>query len=116
MLEWLTAGITVFLTAVIFAVILGLALYLSPKRDYYVKSQVYECGIFPVSEITNFNIRFFIVAIIFTLFDIEAVFLYPWAVDFKGLGMLGVIEMFLFLFLVFVGWIYAYKKGALEWQ
>ncbi len=52
----------------------------------------------------------------FTLFDIEAVFMYPWAIDFKELGMLGVIEMGLFVIMVFVGWIYAYKKGALEWE
>jgi len=115
MLEWLNAGIAVVLTALIFIIVLGLARYLAPKKHSSVKSQVYECGIFPVAEIAQFNIRFFVIAIIFTLFDIEALFMYPWAVDFKGLGILGVVEMFIFLFLVFIGWIYAYKKGALEW-
>ncbi len=116
MLDWLTAGIVVFLTGLIFALVLVLAWYLSPTGKYYIKYQVYECGILPTHDISTFNIRFYIIAILFTLFDIEAIFLYPWAVDFRSLGTIGVIEMFLFLFLVFLGWIYAYKKGALEWQ
>ncbi len=116
MLEWLSAGIDIVLVAVIFLLVLGLARYLAPKQHNPFKSQVYECGIFPVAEISQFNIRFFVIAIMFTLFDIEALFMYPWALDFKELGTLGVVEMFIFLFLVFLGWIYAYKKGALEWQ
>ncbi len=115
MLEWFNAGLTVFLAFVIFGVLLALSRFLSPKESYHIKFQVYECGMYPLAELTQFNVRFFVIAIIFTLFDIEAIFMYPWAVDFMELGILGVVEMFIFLFLVFIGWIYAYKKGALEW-
>ena len=116
MLNWLIAFISVVLLFVIFGALLGVAKFISPKEYDPEKMQLYECGSPFLSEMRNMNVRFYIIAIMFTLFDIEAVFMYPWAVDFKELGILGVIEMGLFVIMVFVGWIYAYKKGALEWE
>ncbi|AEA33209.1 NADH-quinone oxidoreductase subunit A [Hippea maritima] len=116
MTQWLIAFISVILLFVIFGAMLAISKYLAPKEYYPEKFDLYECGYPMISELGHFNIRFYIIAIMFTLFDIEAVFMYPWAVDFKGLGILGVIEMGLFVVMVFVGWIYAYKKGALEWE
>ncbi len=116
MTNWLIAFISVILLFVIFFAMLAVSKYLAPKEYYKEKFDLYECGYPMLSELHHMNIRFYIIAILFTLFDIEAIFMYPWAVDFKGLGVLGVIEMGLFVVMVFVGWIYAYKKGALEWE
>ncbi|WP_022670918.1 NADH-quinone oxidoreductase subunit A [Hippea alviniae] len=116
MTNWLIAFISVIVLFIIFFAMLAVSKYLAPKEYYPEKFDLYECGYPMVSELRHMNIRFYIIAIMFTLFDIEAVFMYPWAVDFKQLGILGVIEMGLFVVMVFVGWIYAYKKGALEWE
>jgi len=81
------------------------------------KSQTYECGIKPFGQAwMQFNIRYYIYALIFVVFDIETVFLYPWAVAFNKLGLFALIEMFLFLTILIVGFAYAWKKGALEWN
>jgi NADH-quinone oxidoreductase subunit A len=64
----------------------------------------------------RFSIKFYLIAMLFILFDIEAVFMYPWAVLFKRLGMFGLAEMGLFIVILFVGYIYVWKKGALEWE
>jgi len=116
MINWLIAFIAVFLLFAIFAGMVIVSKYLAPREYDKEKLDLYECGVPFVSEFRHFNIRFYIIAIMFTLFDIEAIFMYPWAVYFKELGILGVIEMGLFIIMVFVGWIYAYKKGALVWE
>jgi NADH-quinone oxidoreductase subunit A len=87
------------------------------KKPSPVKLQPYECGCEPVgSAQERFSIKFYIIAMLFILFDIEAVFLYPWAVLFKRLGMFGLVEMGVFIVILFVGYIYVWKKGALEWE
>ena len=87
------------------------------KKPSAVKLAPYECGVEPVgSARERFSIKFYIIAMLFILFDIEAVFLYPWAVLFKRLGMFGLIEMGVFIVILFVGYIYVWKKGALEWE
>ncbi len=116
MQSWFIAFISIVILFIIFFGLLVVFKLLSPKEYYKEKFDLYECGYPMVSELRHFNVRFYIIAILFTLFDIEAIFMYPWAVDFKGLGVLGVIEMGLFVIMVFLGWIYAYKKGALEWE
>lgn len=87
------------------------------KKPSPVKLQPYECGCEPVgSARERFSIKFYLIAMLFILFDIECVFLYPWAVLYKRLGMFGLVEMGLFIVILFVGYIYVWKKGALEWE
>lgn len=87
------------------------------KKLSAVKLQPYECGCEPVGDAQQrFSIKFYIIAMLFILFDIECVFLYPWAVLFKRLGVPGLIEMGVFIVILFVGYIYVWKKGALEWE
>ena len=88
-----------------------------PRRSNRVKMSPYECGVDPVGSARDrFSIKFYLVAVLFILFDIEAVFLYPWAVAFKQLGMYGLIEMLLFILILLVGYLYLLKKRALEWE
>ena len=90
---------------------------LGPKQYDKVKFDVYECGVDPFSSSTiRVSIKFYLVAILFLLFDLESAFLYPWAILFRSLGMFGFIEMIVFLGILLAGLIYVWKKGALEWQ
>jgi NADH-quinone oxidoreductase subunit A len=87
------------------------------KKITPVKVAPYECGIDPVGTARErFSIKFYLIAMLFILFDIEAVFLYPWAILYKKLGLFGLMEMGLFIVILFVGYIYVWKKGALEWE
>jgi NADH-quinone oxidoreductase subunit A len=77
----------------------------------------YECGCEPIGTARErFPIKFYLIAMLFILFDIEAVFLYPWAILYKKLGVFGLVEMGVFVVILFVGYIYVWKKGALEWE
>jgi len=82
-----------------------------------VKDSPYECGIAPTgSAAERFSVKFYLVGIVFILFDIEAVFLYPWAVVYRELKMFAFVEMFLFVVLILAGFFYIWKKGALDWS
>ena len=88
----------------------------SPKRPSAAKSAPYECGIVPRQEPPErFPVRFYLVAMIFIIFDIEIIFIYPWAVIYRGLGTFGLWEMVLFALAVFVSFVYLIGNGALEW-
>jgi NADH-quinone oxidoreductase subunit A len=90
---------------------------LGPKRNTKIKNEAFECGIESVGNArTPFSIKYFLVAILFVLFDVEVIFMYPWAVNFKELGVFGLWEMFAFMGLMIVGLIYIIKKGALNWE
>ncbi len=83
-----------------------------PKND-----ETYECGMEPVgTPWVSPNIRFYTIALIFVAFDVEALYLFPWAVEFKNLGTSGFVEMMIFVGILFIGLIYAWKKGALKWE
>ncbi len=87
------------------------------KKPSAVKLAPYECGMPLIGTAQErFSIKFYIVAMLFILFDIEAVFLYPWAIIFKKLGLFGFAEMGVFIVILLVGYIYVWKKGALEWE
>ncbi|HEX6504352.1 MAG TPA: NADH-quinone oxidoreductase subunit A [Terriglobales bacterium] len=87
-----------------------------PENPNKIKLMPYECGIDPIGSARGrYTIRFFIVAILFVIFDVETIFLFPWAVQFKALGMFGLLEMFIFLGILIVGYVWIWKKGALEW-
>ncbi len=91
--------------------------FLGRKRPSEDKLSPYECGIEPTGDARKrFPIKFFLIAIIFIIFDIEIVFLYPWAVVFKKLKVFGLIEMGVFILILLVGYFYIVKKGALRWE
>ena len=108
--------------AVLFAAInLGLTHLLGPKRPNRVKLSVYESGVQPVGDARQrFTIRFDLIAMLFIIFDIEVVFLYPWAVVFKKFsetsGLFILVEMLVFIGILLLGYIYAWKKGGLTWD
>lgn len=90
---------------------------LGPNRYDPVKYSVYECGVDPLMPAqVRVPVKFYLIALLFILFDIESAFIYPWAVLFRDLGLFGFIEMAVFVFILLAGLIYAWKKGALEWQ
>jgi len=90
---------------------------LGPKRKSKIKEDTFECGIESQGNARiPFSIKYFLVAILFVLFDVEVIFMYPWAVNFKELGLLGFIEMLTFVAFLLVGFYYIIKKGALKWE
>ena len=89
----------------------------SPFRPTPAKSAPYESGISPLGDTRErFSVKFYMVAILFIVFDLETVFLIPWAVQFRELGLFGFVEMLVFIAVLLVGLIYVWKKGALEWD
>lgn len=90
---------------------------LRPRRPYPDKLSTYECGEEPIGEPwVKFNIRFYVVALIFIVFDVEVVFLFPWALVFKEMGMFAFVEMAVFLGILIVGYAYVWVKGDLDWD
>ena len=81
-----------------------------------IKCTLYECGPEVTKQPNSISVQFYLMALLFILFDVEIVFMFPWAIDFKILGWFGFIEMILFILLLAIGFIYAWKKGALEWH
>lgn len=104
-------------SAAVAAGMLVAASVLGPKNAFREKMEPFECGENPiVSPKLRFSVRFYLVALMFIVFDIEAVFLFPWAVIFQQLGMFGFMEMMVFLIILTFGLVYVWKKGALEWE
>lgn len=103
-------------------VFLGISYWLGPSRPSALKKTTYECGIPPRGSIQiRFFVRFFLVALLFLLFDLEAVFIYPWAILYRafvdgGRALFALGEMGVFLAVLLVGFVYVWKKGGLEWQ
>jgi NADH-quinone oxidoreductase subunit A len=90
---------------------------LHPEKANTVKLEPYECGIEPLTDARDrYSIRYYLIAMLFVIFEIETVFMFPWAVMLDRLALFGLIEMLVFLFILVVGYAYAWKKGALEWQ
>ncbi len=112
----------VLVTFIFAAGVAGLIIFLNgllgPKnKSNPVKLQPFECGVPAFSRPTgHFSVKFYLIAMLFILFDVEIVWFFPWAVVLKGLGWTGILEMFAFIFVLALGFIYAWKKGALEWQ
>ena len=114
-----------YLSIILFLIIaLGLSVafivinfILSPKKPDPEKLSAYECGFEPFNDSRmEFDVRFYLVAILFIIFDLEIAFLFPWAVSLGNIGMLGFCSMMIFLFILTVGFIYEWKKGALDWE
>ena len=115
--EYVGILITFLLAFGVASAFLLLASLLGPKCPSPAKSEPFECGKTPFAlPAGRFSIKFYLVAMLFILFDVELVFLFPWAVVYRHLGLVGFFEMALFLGVVAIAFVYAWKKGALEWQ
>lgn len=89
---------------------------LSRRDDEKLKLTIYECGFAVTKQPNRFSSHFYLYALLFILFDVEIIFMFPWAINFEYLGMFGFVEMILFILLLAIGFIYAWNKGALEWH
>ena len=114
--SWLYVAAFIGAGAALVVVILVTAAFVNPKHPNAEKLSTYECGIVPVGDSWQpFAVRYYIFALMFLIFDIEAVYLFPWALVFRDLGAAGFIEAALFLVVLGVGLVYAWRKGALNW-
>jgi len=112
-----TLAIYTVLVALIIGVIMGLTLVLGPRRAHEGKMTPYECGVpLQMGARRRVPVKYYLVAILFVLFDIEVIFMFPWAVVYRSLGLVGIAEMIAFL--AFLGWglYYAWMRGALRWE
>lgn len=117
LLEYVAIGIMIVVVVLIALVAIGLGNLFGPKRQTVRKSSPYESGMTPIGPGTRrVPVRFYRVAVLFILFDIEVVFFLPWAIAFRDLGMFGLITMLIFNIPLIIGFIYEWKKGALEWE
>jgi NADH:ubiquinone oxidoreductase subunit 3 (subunit A) len=114
--DWLFIGIFLVLAPVFPALALVIPRIIAPRKPNKIKSQTYECGIETVGESrVQFRVQYYIFALVFLIFDIELVFLFPWAVSLNVLPMFAVLEGVLFIAILVAGLFYAWRKGALEW-
>lgn len=113
---WFPVLLQALLAGVISAALVILSFAIGKRLKNKVKDMPYECGISPTGDAQHrFSVKFYLVAMIFILFDIEAIFLYPWAVVFRQLKMFGFIEMLTFVILILAGFFFIWKKGVLDW-
>jgi NADH-quinone oxidoreductase subunit A len=116
-IEYVPLAILIILATLLAALVVSLGHLFGPRRPTQRKSLPYESGMTPFGPGTRrMPVRFYMVAVLFILFDIEVVFLLPWAIVFRQLGLPGLIEMLIFVLILVVGYIYAWKKGAMEWE
>jgi NADH-quinone oxidoreductase subunit A len=115
--EYVAVLIMVLVAAVIPALFVSVGRFLGPRKPSVAKSEPFECGN-PSSGPAwgRFSVKFYLTAILFIVFDIEVVFLYPWAILFRRLGMFGFVEMIIFVAILTLGLAYVWRKGALEWD
>lgn len=114
--NWVVVGLMTVAAFAMGMLLLTLNKIVAPSKPSAAKSAPYESGVPDISPVKpRYTPRFYVVAMLFVIFDIEAIFIYPWAVIFDDLGLFGFVEMLSFIGLLFTGYIYAWKKGALEW-
>ncbi len=117
MIEYVSIALMVVVATVVALIAIGLGTIFGPKKNTAAKAMPYESGMTPYGEGTRrMPVRFYLIAVLFILFDIEVVFFLPWAITFRQLGLFGLIEMVIFILILLVGYVYAWKKGALEWE
>ena len=116
-LNWAAVSIAAFVGVAVIGTMFMASFILAPRRPSEAKATVYESGIPPQPySWSQLHIRYYIFAILFLIFDVEAVFLFPWAVSLGSIGILGFWSMVVFLAVLTIGFIYEWKKGALEWE
>ena len=117
MIEYVAIALMIVVATAVALIAIGLGTLFGPKKNTQAKAMPYESGMNPYGEGTRrMPVRFYLVAVLFILFDIEVVFFLPWAITFRQLGLFGLIEMVIFIVILLVGYVYAWKKGALEWE
>lgn len=115
--NWVFVGLFLLLAGIFPALPLVIARMLAPRKPNDEKLDTYECGMETVGETwVQFKVQYYLYALVFLIFDVEIIFLYPWAVAYDSLSWFGVIAGVLFIFLLADGLVYAWKKGALEWS
>jgi NADH:ubiquinone oxidoreductase subunit 3 (subunit A) len=115
--QWLYIGVFLLLAPIIPAAAILIPRLIAPRKPNKIKQDTYECGIETVGETwVQFRVQYYIFALIFLIFDVELVFLYPWAVAFDVLPMFAVLEGVIFIAILIAGLVYAWRKGALEWK
>jgi len=115
--EYLPILLFLFVAGGIGVALLGIGAVLGPRSSGRAKEAPYECGFEAFEDARmKFDVRYYLIAILFIIFDLEIAFLFPWAVVFKQLGIVALIEMLMFLLLLLLGFVYCWKKGALEWE
>jgi NADH-quinone oxidoreductase subunit A len=114
--NWLYVAAFIASGAVLVVLILATAALFNPRHPSAQKLSPYECGVEPLGDSWRpFAVRYYIFALLFLIFDVESVFLFPWAIRFRALGGSGFVEMMLFILVLAVGLVYAWRKGALTW-
>jgi NADH-quinone oxidoreductase subunit A len=118
MLEsYIPIAILFIVATAIAALMIMIGMIFGPRRKTLRKSAPYESGMQPIGPgARRMNVRYYLVAVLFILFDVEIIFFYPWAVTFRALGFFGFVEMLVFVGILLVGYIYVWKKGAFEWD
>lgn len=117
MIEYIGILVMVVFSAGLALLVVGLSHILGNRTERKVKMAPYECGMETIGPTRRrLTIRYYIVAMLFLVFDLEILFLYPWAVITKRLGLFGFMEMIVFVAILFIGYVYVWKKGALEWE
>lgn len=115
--EFAPIGALIFLSTLVAVLLLIVSRLLGPYRPSARKGAPYESGMKPIGPaVRRLPVKFYLVAVLFILFDVEVIFFLPWAVVFRQLGLFALVEMFTFIIILLVGYIYAWKKGALEWE
>ncbi len=115
--SYLTVGAFAALGAVLVLVMLGVAAVLRPVKPTKVKQMTYECGVDPVgSGWSQTYVRYYVFGLLFVIFDVEAVFIFPWAIKLEDLGVFGLVEMLVFIAILVLGLVYAIRKGVLRWD
>jgi len=115
--EWLYVGIFMMIAGLLPTAALIMAGILGPKKGNPVKSEIYECGMQTVGDTwIQFRIQYLIFALVFLIFDVETIFLFPWAVAYNKMELFGVLEAVLFILILVGGLLYLWRKNALEWQ
>lgn len=117
LLEYIAIAVMIAVATLIAFIAIGMGELFGPRKNTVAKNMPYESGMDPYGEGTRrMPLRFYLIAVLFILFDIEVVFFLPWAIAFRSLGIFGLIEMVVFIVILLIGYIYAWKKGALEWE
>lgn len=117
MSAYIAVLVLLLVAAAIAGAFLAASMFFGPRATNPTKAEPFEAGSVPIgSTRERFPVRFYVIALLFVVFDIEAVFLYPWAVLYRKLGTLGLIEMGVFVAILAAGLVYVWKKGALEWE
>ncbi len=117
MTTWFPVIVTLAVAGLVVGVMCTLNMLIGPRRPSKIKGEAFECGNPPTGNAWGrFSVRFYLTAILFLVFDVEVIFLYPWAVEIRQLGMFGFVEALIFIAILAVGLIYAWQRGALDWD